>query len=69
MKDILVHYTHPEENKDTGLYTEVEHKGYIQQWYLGPGYKMAVILNTQGKFQLVSMDKIWVNTEDMPQNK
>ena len=23
MKDILVHYTHPEENKDTGLYTEV----------------------------------------------
>lgn len=27
------------------------------------------ILNTEGKFHLVHVDKIWVEKEDMPQNK
>lgn len=66
MKDILVHYIYQEMDENTGLYTDVEHKGYIQHWHCGPGYRTAIILNTEGKFHSVSIDKIWVQKENMP---
>ena len=66
MKDILVHYTRDE---DTGLYTDVVYKGYIQHWHCGSGYQMAIILNTEGRFHRTTLDKIWVEKEDMPITK
>lgn len=69
MKDILVHYTCQERDEDTGLYTDVVYKGYIQHWHCGSGYQMAIILNTEGRFHRTTIDKIWVEKEDMPTTK
>lgn len=69
MKDILVHYTSQERDEDTGLYTDVVYKGYIQHWHCGSGYQMAIILNTEGRFHRTTIDKIWVEKEDMPTTK
>lgn len=69
MKDILVHYTYQERDEDTGLYTDVVYKGYIQHWHCGSGYQMAIILNTEGRFHRTTIDKIWVEKEDMPTTK
>lgn len=69
MKDILVHYTNQERDEDTGLYTDVVYKGYIQHWHCGSGYQMAIILNTEGRFHRTTIDKIWVEKEDMPTTK
>ena len=69
MKDILVHYTSQERDEDTGLYTDVVYKGYIQHWHCGSGYQMAIILNTEGRFHRTTIDKIWVEKEDMPITK
>lgn len=66
MKDILVHYTYQERDENTGLYTGVVYKGYIQHWHCGSGYQMAIILNTEGRFHRTTIDKIWVEKEDMP---
>ena len=69
MKDILVHYTSQERDENTGLYTDVVYKGYIQHWHCGSGYQMAIILNTEGRFHRTTIDKIWVEKEDMPTTK
>ena len=69
MKDILVSYTEQEKDEATGNYISVNHKGYIQYWDCGPTYITAIILSIEGKFHSVSIDKIWVEKEDMPQNK
>lgn len=69
MKDILVHYTSQGRDEDTGLYTDVVYKGYIQHWHCGSGYQMAIILNTEGRFHRTTIDKIWVEKEDMPTTK
>ena len=69
IKDILVHYTSQERDEDTGLYTDVVYKGYIQHWHCGSGYQMAIILNTEGRFHRTTIDKIWVEKEDMKQRK
>ena len=69
MKDILVSYTQQERIEATGNYISVNHKGYIQHWDCCPTYTMAIILSIEGKFHSVSIDKIWVEKEDMPQNK
>ena len=69
MKDILVSYTRQEKDKATGNYISVNHKGYIQHWDCCPTYTEAIILSIEGKFHSVSIDKIWVEKEDMPQNK
>jgi hypothetical protein len=69
MKDILVSYTQQEKDEATGNYISVNHKGYIQHWDCGPTYIMAIILSIEGLFHSVSIDKIWVEKEDMPQNK
>ena len=70
MKDILVSYTRQEKDEATGNYISVNHKGYIQHWgLLPPNYIEAIILSIEGKFHSVSMNKIWVEKEDMPQNK
>lgn len=69
MKDILVSYTQQEKDEATGNYISVNHKGYIQHWDCDPTYTMAIILSIEGKFHSVSIDKIWVEKEDMPQNK
>lgn len=69
MKDILVHYISQERDEDTGLYTDVVYKGYIQHWHCGSGYQMAIILNTEGRFHRTTIDKIWVEKEDMPTTK
>lgn len=45
------------------------YKGYIQHWHCGSGYQMAIILNTEGKFHRTTLDKIWVEKEDMPTTK
>lgn len=66
MKDILVSYTQQEKDEATGNYISVNHKGYIQHWDCCPTYTMAIILSIEGKFHSVSMDKIWVEKEDMP---
>lgn len=45
MKDILVHYTSQERDEDTGLYTDVVYKGYIQHWHCNghnPKYRRQV---------------------------
>lgn len=69
MKDILVSYTQQEKDEATGNYISVNHKGYIQHYDCCPTYTMAIILSIEGKFHSVSIDKIWVEKEDMPQNK
>lgn len=69
MKDILVSYTRQQKDEATGNYIPVNHKGYIQHWDCSPTYTMAIILSTEGKFHSVPIDKIWVEKEDMPQNK
>lgn len=69
MKDILVSYTQQEKDEATGNYISVNHKGYIQHWDCDPTYTMAIILGIEGKFHSVSIDKIWVEKKDMPQNK
>ena len=69
MKDILVSYTQQEKDEATGNYISVNHKGYIQHWGCCPTYIEAIILSIEGKFHSVSIDKIWVEKEDMPQNK
>ena len=69
MKDILVSYTRQEKDEATGNYISVNHKGYIQHWDCCPTYTMAIILSIEGKFHSVSIDKIWVEKEDMPQNQ
>ena len=69
MKDILVSYTQQEKDEATGNYISVNHKGYIQHWDCDPTHTMAIILSIEGKFHSVSIDKIWVEKEDMPQNK
>ena len=69
MKDILVSYTEQEKDEATGNYIFSESKGYIQHWDCGPTYITAIILSIEGKFHSVSIDKIWVEKEDMPQNK
>lgn len=69
MKDILVSYTRQEKDEATGNYISVNHKGYIQHWDCCPTYTMAIIPSIEGKFHSVSIDKIWVEKEDMPQNK
>jgi hypothetical protein len=69
MKDILVSYTGQEKDEATGNYISVNHKGYIQHWDCGPTYITAIILSIEGKFHSVSIDKIWVEKEDMPRNK
>ena len=69
MKDILVSYTRQEKDEATGNYLSVNHKGYIQHWDCCPTYTMAIILSIEGKFHSVSIDKIQVEKEDMPQTK
>lgn len=69
MKDILVSHTRQEKDEATGNYISVDHKGYIQHWDCCPTHTMAIILSIEGKFHSVSIDKIWVEKEDMPQNK
>lgn len=69
MKDILVSYTREEKDEATGNYIPVNHKGYIEHWDCCPTYIEAIILSIEGKFHSVSIDKIWVEKEDMPQNK
>lgn len=69
MKDILVSYTQQEKDEATGNYISVNHKGYIQHWDCCPTYVGGIILSTEGKFHSVPIDKIWVEKEDMPQNK
>lgn len=69
MKDILVSYTQQEKDEATGNYISVNHKGYIQHWDCCPTYTMAIILSIEGKFHSVSIDKIWVEKEDMPQKQ
>lgn len=69
MKDILVSYTQQGKDEATGNYISVNHKGYIQHWDCCPTYTMAIILSIEGKFHSVPIDKIWVEKEDMPQNK
>ena len=69
MKDILVSYTLQEKDEATGNYISVNHKGYIQHWDCCPTHTMAIILSIEGKFHSVSIDKIWVEKEDMPQNQ
>ena len=69
MEDILVSYTEQEKDEATGNYISVDHKGYIQHWDCGPTYITAIILSIEGKFHSVSIDKIWVEKEDMPRNK
>lgn len=69
MKDILASYTRQEKDEATGNYISVNHKGYIQHWDCCPAYTMAIILSIEGKFHSASIDKIWVEKEDMPQNK
>ena len=66
MKDILVSYTRQEKDEATGNYISVNHKGYIQHWDCCPTYIEAIILSIEGKFHSVSIDKIWVEKEDMP---
>lgn len=61
MKDILVHYTSQERDEDTGLYTDVVYKGYIQHWHCGSGYQMAIILNTEGRFHRTTIDRYAYN--------
>lgn len=69
MKDILVSYTLQEKDEATGNYIPVNHKGYIQHWDGCPNYIKAIILSIEGKFHSVSIDKILVEKEDMPQNQ
>lgn len=69
MKDILVSYTRQEKDEATGNYISVNHKGYIQHWDCCPTYTMAIILSIEGKFHSVSIDKIWVEKEDIPQKQ
>ena len=69
MKDILVSYTQQEKDEATGNYISVNHKGYIQHWDCGPTYTTAIILSIEGLFHSVSIDKIWVEKEDMPTTK
>lgn len=66
MKDILASYTRQEKDEATGNYISVNHKGYIQHWDCCPAYTMAIILSIEGKFHSASIDKIWVEKEDMP---
>ena len=69
MKDILVSYIQQEKDEATGNYISVNHKGYIQHWDCGPTYITAIILSIEGLFHSVSIDKIWVEKEDMPTTK
>ena len=66
MKDILVSYTRQEKDEAPGNYISVNHKGYIQHWYYCPTYTMAIIPSIEGKFHSVSIDKIWIEKEDIP---
>lgn len=66
MEDILVSHTRQEKDEATGNYISVNHKGYIQHWDCCPTHTMAIILSIEGKFHSVSIDKIWVEKEDMP---
>ena len=69
MKDILVSYTLQEKDEATGNYISVNHKDIFNTGTCGPTYITAIILSIEGKFHSVSIDKIWVEKEDMPQNK
>lgn len=69
MKNIFSILHSARKDEATGNYISVNHKGYIQHWDCCPNYIEAIILSIEGKFHSVSMDKIWVEKEDMPQNK